>query len=143
MAWPLRKAIRIKSRLTDAEIDQLLDRLDFDSLCRQRLLSSRRKDKRYIYRARGVSIGLVQDGRDITLLACGRNLSTNGISFLHDGPIGPGTLCRVRMLDRQGQGHVAAGTVVHSRPLQKQLYEVGVRFDQPIDVSLFLPTQQQ
>jgi hypothetical protein len=138
MPWSLRKAIRIKGRLSDAQIDHLLDRLDFNSLCHERLLVSRRKETRYSYRLRGISIGLTQDGQDVTLVISGRNLSSTGLAFLHVGPIPLGTTCQVRLVEARGQDRVLTGIVAHCRAVQQDVHEVGVRFDQPIDPQPFV-----
>lgn len=140
MPWPLRKAIRVKGRLDDAQVDRLLDQLDFDGLCHERLLTCRRKNKRYPYRVRGISIGLNQNGEDATLVVSGRNLSTTGLAFLHLGPIPPGTACRIRLISLEGAEQVVLGTVAHCRALREKgnLHEVGTKFDQPIDPQRFV-----
>lgn len=140
MPWPLRKAIRVKGRLDDAQVDRLLDQLDFDGLCRERLLTSRRKNKRYAYRVRGISIGLNQNGEEATLVASGRNLSSTGLAFLHLGPISPGTACRIRLIGLEGAEQVTLGTVAHCRAVREKgnLYEIGTKFDQPIDPQRFV-----
>ena len=144
MVWPLRRAIRVKGRLDDAEVDRLLDQLDFNGMCHERLLTSRRTTKRYGYRVRGISIGLNQNGQDATLVVSGRNLSGTGVAFLHSGPIPRGTVCRIRLVGLDGEDQVIPGTVVHCRSVQKKgsLHEVGARFDQPIDVQRFVTVDE-
>jgi hypothetical protein len=114
--------------------------LDFNGLCHERLLTSRRNSKRYAYRLRGISIGLNQNGQDATLVVSSRNISATGLAFLHAGPIPPGTSCRIRLVNQAGEDQVVPGTVVHCRSVQEKgkLHEVGARFDQPIDPQRFV-----
>jgi hypothetical protein len=73
-----------------------------------------------------------------TLIASTRNLSAGGLAFLHSSALPPDTLCRVRLLDRQGKAHMLPARVVHCRPVQCRLFEVGLKFDSLIEPEAFL-----
>ena len=138
MLWLRKCALRIEDQVNAEELDRLLDRLDFDAVCHERLYGSRRQHRRYTHRAHGVAIEICQDGQSTTLIASTRNLSAGGLGFLCSGPLSPGTPCTIRLLDLAGSSHVIPAKVAHCRPVQNRLFEGGVVFDQHIGVSEFL-----
>jgi len=138
MLWLRKSALRIEGQVSAEELDRLLDRLDFDAVCHERLYGSRRRHRRYTHRAHGVAVEICQDGQSTTLIASTRNLSAGGLGFLCSGPPSPGAPCNIRLLDLGGSSHLIAAKVAHCRPVQNRLFEVGVVFDEHIDVSAFL-----
>jgi len=138
MAWPFRKALRVKGKLDRAEVDRLIEQLEFQSQCHQRLLPSSRRQQRHPYRVATISMVLTQDGQDATLIVSGRNLSADGLGFLHAGPLEEGTSCRVRLVNLQGQEEHVDAIVAHCRPAKGNLHEVGVKFDRSIDPDRFI-----
>ncbi|HUW82318.1 MAG TPA: PilZ domain-containing protein [Phycisphaerae bacterium] len=139
MAWPFSKALRIKGKLDRAEVDRLINQLDFQSQCHERLLPSSRRQKRCPYRVPAISMVLTQNGQDATLIVSGRNLSTNGLGFLLAGPVPEGTACRVRLVDAQGQEEDVDAVVAHCRAAKGDLHSVGVKFTRSIDLERFTP----
>ena len=132
-------AICVQHRLTRAEFDGLLDRIDFDSLIRKQDLRCRRKHRRHDYRARNVALEVAGADGDSMLIATTRNISAGGISFLFDQRLAAGTTCWIRLVDVRGKGHTLSGYVVHARVFHKGLFEVGICFDEQIDPNDFAP----
>jgi len=131
-------AICVQHRMTRAEFDGLLDRIDFDSLIRKQDLRCRRKHRRHDYRARNVALEVAGADGDAMLIATTRNISAGGISFLFDQRLAFGTKCWIRLVDVHGEGHTLSGYVVHARAFDKRLFEVGICFDEQIDPSEFI-----
>jgi len=132
-------AICVQHRLTRAEFDGLLDRIDFDSLIHKQDSRCRRKHRRHDYRARNVALEVSGADGDAMLIATTRNISAGGVSFLFDQWLAPGTRCWIRLVDVHGKGHTVSGCVIHTRAFDKGLFEVGICFDEPIDPSDFVP----
>jgi CheY-like chemotaxis protein len=123
-------------RMGDEQIKELLDRLD--APC-GRPADQRRRHQRYEYRCRHTVVFLprasTQSGTPY--LVSTRNISESGLSFLHGGFVYVGTRCQVRLLTIHGSWEDVHASVVHCRYLEKNVHEVGVRFDVPIDPSMF------
>jgi len=137
MAWPFSKALRIQGNLDRAEVDRLIDQLEFQSQCQERLLPRSRRQKRCPYRASAISMALIQNGQDTTLIVSGRNLSSNGLGFLLAGSVPEGTACRVRLVDAEGEEEHVDAVVAHCQPTEGDLYNVGVKFSRSIDLERF------
>lgn len=138
MAWPFSKALRIRGKLDRAEVDRLIDQLEFQSQCQERLLPSSRRQKRCSYRVPAISMVLTQNGEDATLIVSGRNLSANGLGFLLGGPVPEGTSCRVQLVDAEGQEEHVDAVVAHCRAVEGDLHNVGVQFTRSIDLERFI-----
>ena len=102
----------------------------------------RRMSRRVTYRPGALTIELMQ-GDDVAAQhrVVGRNLSREGVGLLADRFVYPDTACRVRLGSPFGGEQLKAGRVARSRYLvgSGSLYEVGVEFDRPLDVTLFAP----
>jgi CheY-like chemotaxis protein len=73
-------------------------------------------------------------------VAC-RNISCSGISVLHSAYIHPGTRCTAFLPNATGSGAVAArGEVVRCRHIRGMAHEVGIRFDEPLDLRQVMRT---
>lgn len=71
------------------------------------------------------------------VVAC-RNISQGGASLLHRSYVHPNTACRVQLPHRT-RGHAElAGTIMHCKHLTGVVHEIGVRFDEPINIKDFL-----
>ncbi|MEM6551602.1 MAG: hypothetical protein AAF750_05695 [Planctomycetota bacterium] len=67
-----------------------------------------------------------------------RDISTGGFGFLHGSYLHPGSPC-LAVLGAHGQGLVTVrGSIARCEFLSGKLHQVGIRFDQPIDVEPFL-----
>jgi DNA-binding response OmpR family regulator len=125
-------------RRTDDQINALLDSLDAREARQVRRES--RASPRISYRVRGMVVAFPQAGRDELRLAVpSRNVSRDGVAFLNGTFVYPGTRCRVSLVTVHDHVENVEGVVVRCRYLEGSgsIYEVGVRFDHPIDVALF------
>lgn len=73
-------------------------------------------------------------------LAC-RNLSRGGMSLLHASFLHTGTRLTVTLRDGMGQVRELESTVVRCRHCVGMVHEIGVRFDEPIDIRDFMPAE--
>jgi len=124
-------------RKSPEELRECLDRLDEQT--NATAVNVRRSD-RYEYRVRAMPIDLEQAGTGwVHYEVPTRNLSREGVAFLIGHFVYPGTACRVHLVTLQNQRQVVTGKVVRCRYLPETvcLHEVGVHFDNPIDVGLF------
>ncbi|MEM7626988.1 MAG: PilZ domain-containing protein [Planctomycetota bacterium] len=67
-----------------------------------------------------------------------RNLSRGGVGFLHGQFLYPNTVCYVVIPTRWGENVILPGRVSWCRHVSGQTHEVGMRFDQVIQVDEFL-----
>ncbi len=72
-----------------------------------------------------------------------RNVGGGGIGFIHSRQLSQGVRCTVALQPASGPGLVLAGRVAWCRPVERQGedpvdFEVGVQFDQPVDLSAFV-----
>lgn len=64
-----------------------------------------------------------------------RNVSAEGVAFLHTGMLHRDTSCVLLVLQRDGALLRASGRVARCRHVSGMVYEVGLRFEKPIDPS--------
>ncbi len=101
---------------------------------------NRRRDKRQRYR-RTLRIMVRVDhpgGSSSTFLVRSRDLSAYGMGFLHGGFVYPQTNCTVVMPRQDGKLLSLQGTIVRCRLLQGRLHEVGVHFNERINLADFM-----
>ncbi len=72
-----------------------------------------------------------------------RNIGGGGIGFIHGNELHTGVRCTVALQPATGPGLVLAGRVAWCRPIERNGedpvdFEVGVQFDQPVDLSPFV-----
>ena len=80
-------------RISETEVDLLMARLDDQAMPADQ---DQRRSKRQAFRQPTVVLRLVEPGgNDSTYVVHPRNLSGNGIGFLHDNFMYPGTTCRI------------------------------------------------
>ncbi len=68
-----------------------------------------------------------------------RNISVGGLGFLHGAYVHPGTRVVLTLISANKQGYRINGSIVRCRHLTKTVHEVGVAFDEPIDLESMLP----
>lgn len=68
-----------------------------------------------------------------------RNISIGGLGFLHGAYVHPGTRVVLTLISANKQGYRINGTIIRCRHLTKTVHEVGVAFDQTIDLESMLP----
>lgn len=73
-----------------------------------------------------------------------RNISAGGIGFVHDRELNRGVRATIALQPREGPGLILSARVAWCRPLAEgigddgNLFQVGVEFDQPVDVDPFI-----
>jgi len=68
-----------------------------------------------------------------TFLVKLRDISATGLGFFTAQVFAPKSRCTVALQDADGHGLVCAASVVWSRAIDEELYDVGIQFDQPIE----------
>lgn len=67
-----------------------------------------------------------------------RDLSELGLGFLHGNFLYPGSACRLDLRDKDGKARPIRAKIVRCDHITGRIHDIGIAFDQPIDVSLFL-----
>jgi len=76
-------------------------------------------------------------GGETRLAMLARNLSRWGMALVHGRYVHPETRCAVAMQDMRGLWRSVPGIVRHARHIQGAIHELGIKFDEPIDLSEF------
>lgn len=114
-------------------LDELLDELDARDSSSVHRSHARRK-----FRERSVSVVLSQpDGGEVTLKLAARNLSVGGVSLLHSAFVYPGTAIVVSLPRVNGKLQKVRGKVMRCDHLTGVIHEVGVKFDDPVNLHDF------
>ncbi|MEM6505831.1 MAG: response regulator [Planctomycetota bacterium] len=77
-------------------------------------------------------------GGETRLSVLARNLSRKGVALVHGRYIYPKSRCEVSLQALNSAWHSVLGTVQHVRHVQGTIHELGVHFDEPIDLSDFV-----
>lgn len=123
--------------LSEERIAELLKRLDEES---GDVAADRRKP-RYRYRMKGLLVHMQQPGSSLSIpyLVPTRNISAEGLSFLHGGFVHVGTRCVAQLITSYGTWDNVPATVVRCRYVEGNIHEVAIRFDRLIDPSIYCP----
>lgn len=130
-------AKRNSLRLDDRELNVVLDRLDAEN--GPGASKSSRTYVRWPFRHSSIGVSLVHPGGSAShvTMAC-RNLSCGGVGLLHSCYIHAGTRCTIG-LPHPFRGVVqVSGVVTACRHRQGLLHELGVKFDEQINVRDFI-----
>jgi len=98
--------------------------------------NNRRGQTRYIYNPDAKLICQLarEEGPAVQIVVRCRNISVGGLGFLHGSYVHPGTGCVLTLISAFKQGYRIHGTIVRCRHLTKNIHEVGVQFEAPIDL---------
>lgn len=127
-----------RPRLKDDQVRELIDRLDQVQSARRG--ACQRKGDRFQYRERALMIEFRRpDGVWEPHIAPTRNLSRRGIGLITGQFVYPRTECRVHLVTVHNHRMLVTGRVARCRYIEGtgSLHEVGIRFDQAIDVAMF------
>lgn len=122
-------------RRSEQELRALLDELDRHDAASG---SAKRAHARVEFRRAFVPIELTNaDRQRIELVMACRNISSGGMSLLHSSFVYNGTRARVKL--RHGlRGEIyVSGEVVRCSHVRGHIHEVGLRFDEPVEVQAF------
>lgn len=126
---------RATLRLTDAEHARLQEQSDHNPDVSKATATRVRF-------AKGTQVRIemtYSDGTRALLQAPGRDLSEGGIGIYHNAYVHTGVACNVTLRTVDGEAITQTGRVARCIHLRGAVHEVGIRFDQPVDLSLFIP----
>jgi hypothetical protein len=138
------RAIQLQDllRITPEEATQILVRLDDEA--QQSPIPDRRGARRFSYQHIPRIVVHLQDGRyglEDYFIMVPRNISETGIGLLHGQFIYPQTSCTIHHKPLQGKLTGVKGRIVYCRYVLGRVHEVGVQFDEPVDLSTILPVE--
>ena len=115
-------------RLSNEEVQKVLDKLDGAKGCRQ---LDQRDTTRYGYRAETIIVKVKHPKSSdmIEYIVPTRNLSKGGISILHCSYLHIGTECIPRIIDQNGNWKDVPGKVVRCRYVEGNIHEIAIQFD--------------
>jgi CheY-like chemotaxis protein len=128
--------------LAERELNDLLERLD-DQQPEGEASPIRRDFARWPFRQASIALRVMHPGgSEVELrLAC-RNLSNGGICLLHNGFLHCGTACHVLLPRSAGGVEEVAGEICRCAHRRGTLHEIGVKFNQPVDLKRFIQPDQ-
>jgi DNA-binding response OmpR family regulator len=126
-------------RLDRRQREDLLRRLDGSGGGSRPIHRNRRSEPRWPFHVDDVAVRIdhLGGGRS-EFIVLARNLSSNGLGFIHGGFVHPKAICQMDLETIDGDLMTIKGRVVSCRHVQGTLHEVGVKFDETIDPTLFL-----
>jgi len=124
-------------RKSEEEIQAILSRLESNSDSSS--AANLRNSTRYSYRVQSLVAEFPNQNQTISHAVPARNISREGVAFLLGSFVYPGTRCRVRLVSEYEHAQVISGVVKRCRYVEgsANVYEVGMKFDRPIDVATF------
>ncbi|RMH10506.1 MAG: response regulator [Planctomycetota bacterium] len=116
-------------------LEQLLDELDNRA---GEGVAGNRTHVRWPFRHKSIPASVIQpDGGEVQLLLACRNLSVGGMSVLHSAYLHPGTRITVVLpLATEGSKRIS-GRIVRCSHVRGTIHEIGVKFDQLINLREF------
>lgn len=122
-------------RLDDERIGKLLDSLEVNS----GVPPDCRRGARYRYRVKTLVVHMQQPGfaAPVPYLVVGRNISSQGLAFLHGGYVHTNTRCLVQLITSYGTWNDVASTVLRCRYIEGNVHEVVLKFDEEINPAVY------
>lgn len=133
------KELSRTASLDQTQVVAVWDRLDRTA---QLVRNDRRRSERHRYRTDAVILYIASPDADVRkdepILAPTRDISRNGLCFLHGAFLKAGTQCQVVLKTiRDQKWTVHEAQVVRCRGLEGRMHEVGLQFDQEIDPAAY------
>lgn len=127
--------------LAERELMELLELMDSNDTSATKG-PVRRDFARWPFRRASVALKMIHPGgTEVELrLAC-RNLSRGGACLLHNGFVHTGTACRVMLPRLAGGFEDLAGVICRCSHRRGTLHEIGVKFNQPVDLKRFVSSE--
>lgn len=124
-------------RLSDQNKQHLID--EMDRAARATAQTGRQRLMRVAYRARNITVHINHPSGGLSTNAVTpRNLSAQGVAFIHGTFVYPQNRCTVELVGLGDQKVQVKGEIISCRHVRGQVHEVGVRFDKPIDLRQFV-----
>lgn len=78
-----------------------------------------------------------------TFIVRSRNISSGGLCFVHGQPLRPSTRCTIALQPDHGPGRILSAVVAWCKEIEfpdpdVEGYEVGLKFDEPVDTRQFV-----
>ena len=126
-------------KLSDHEWRQLADELDREAAQNPEIMAKREHERVPYRNMVRVLIGVNHPGGNhARFLVRTRDISARGIGFFHGGYLHPGSRCYM-LLGARDKGLVKIpGTIMRCEHLRGRIHQIGIRFDEVIDVNDFL-----
>lgn len=146
---PERKRASIASRqrpnslgIHQKQLESLLDRVD--NARDEEQAPKRRRFVRWPFRHETLLLRISHPGGSIAAVkvAC-RNLSHGGMSILHSSFVYPGSRCAITVPHPTRGDLSVTGEVVRCNHIHRMIHEIGIKFDELIDVREFIPADQR
>ena len=122
------------SGLSETERRQLDEILE----ARDAAVTSRRKARRFSFRRQDAVITLGGPPTPHAIRAPVRDLSEGGLCFFYGVFVYPETPCTPRLMTVDGEQVLVPAKTVRCSHIKGRIHEIGVRFNSPIDVSMFV-----
>ncbi len=124
-------------RLSEADRQALMQGLDAKQASAR--YTEMREDARLAYTVRGLVVQMHHPGGSrVNYIVRPRNLSRQGLAFLHGSFCYTGTPCDVHLRTAEGAYDVQSGRVIRCALLQGTVHEVALLMDKPIDPQRYL-----
>lgn len=121
--------------LNTNELNAVFDQLDGNSGD----TNLRRQSARLSFRQESIGVEIVQPGGGQTQILCAcRNLSRTGLGLLHSSYIHVGTTVVLTLIHHDGSAVRVRARVVRCRHVTRHVHDVGVRFNEPINIRDFM-----
>jgi len=123
-------------RLDERDKHRILDELAVSHSNMQD--QGRPRDLRVPYKNTRVTVTIANPGGNVvTYCILPRNLSRQGIGFLHGRFVYPNSPCSITLRTLDNETITCEGEIVRCRHISGTIHDVGVRFSVPVDLSLF------
>lgn len=123
--------------LSGAALTQVLDRLDEGP---DHADAGKRRFARWPYRRVSLPLRVTHPmGDEIDMNVAARNISSEGMSFLHNAYMHPGSRCRLRLPRPLQNDLLVEAKVVRCVHRAGMIHEVGLRFVKPLKLAEVLP----
>lgn|GEM_PF-6265115 len=124
-------------RMTPGAQRKLLDKMDKHTQSGEPE-DDRRAHRRHTYRPPAVAFQVEHPGGGgARYLVGARNLSRQGVSLIHGGFLYNGASCIIVLETRSRELLAFPGRIVTCRHVDRTIHEIGVRFDQEIDIQTY------
>ena len=125
-------------RVSDKQIKAIRQQLERAALEGQKMVNMRRHRRLSYDRTPRFFVEMQHPGgTNVTYVVELRNISSTGVGFLHGAFAYDKAPCNVILRNLQNQWVRVPGSVARCRMIQGKIHEVGVKFDEPIEVSQF------
>lgn len=129
----------VPSKIADARLDELLDRLERQST--ESAGGKGQRERRWTYRRPGLVANIEHPGGGFAKVTSHPiSLWCEGIYVLMSGFTYPGSSCSVLLTTKDGESFSTKGVVASCQHVERVLHSVEIKFAQRVDPHLFIDT---